>query len=104
MDTSRLASRSRPPCPASGGKLASGARNPTAHIPGWSDYLILIAGAVVLAVGGLGLWMADNGLYSAELSIPIGLVSAVALVYLGCRPGAKARHHLYADSMERWPR
>lgn len=51
-------------------------------IPFWFEYSILAAAAIVLAVGGAGLWMADNGIYSAGLSIPIGLLIAAGCVVL----------------------
>lgn len=73
---------------AGSGCRAANAPEPTASVPIWFDYLVLVAVSAVLGIGGVGLLLADVGHYSAAVSISIGSAFAVGLALLA-RPAPR---------------
>jgi len=58
--------------------------------PVWLDLVVVIATSAILSFGGIGLFLADMGHYSAGLVFPIGMAGTAAATVLA-RPRAQER-------------
>ena len=55
---------------------------PPPACPAWFELVVLVAAAAVLSFGGVGLFLADLGHYSAPLALPLGLAGTTVLAAL----------------------